>query len=223
MDLLHVESVSYLGRAGLNAWQIAGEFVLYLNFFLPVVAGIAIADRLARDQRLGVVELLHSTSLTRAGYIVGKYLGAVLSVLTPALVITLLGSGLLIAAGLPAEVLAYALAAYLILIVPCYLFVGAFSVSCPAIMPVRVYQVLFTGYWFWGNFINPDYIPSLSNTILTPSGRPAAGGFFSVDFGISTSHASPLEGYASIAALVVSAAIALLVLDRFLQWREATE
>lgn len=221
IPFLNAESVSHTGPAGLDAWRIAGGFVLGLNFFLPVVAGIAIADRLARDHRLGVVELLRSTSLPRAGYIVGKYLGAVLSVLTPALAITLLGSAILIAAGLPVEVLGYALVAYLILIVPCYLFIGAFSVACPAIMPVRVYQVLFTGYWFWGNFINAEYIPSLSGTILTPSGRPAAGGFFSVDFGGSTAYASPLEGYASIAALVVSAAIALVVLDRFLQWREA--
>lgn len=221
LDLIDAESVLYLGRMGLSTWQLAGQFVLSLNFFLPVVAGIAMADRLARDSRLGIGELLRSTSLTRQGYIVGKYLGAVLSVLTPALVITLLGAAGMVALGIPVEVLAYSLAAYLILIVPCYVFIGAFSIACPAIMPVRVYQVLFTGYWFWGNFLNSDFILTLSDTILTPSGRPAAGGFFSIDFGMSTSHASTLEGYASIVALVLSAAIALFVLDRYLQWREA--
>ena len=33
---------------------------------------------------------------------------------------------------------------------PGLLFVAAFSVSCPVILWVPLYQFLFVGYWFWG-------------------------------------------------------------------------
>src|SRR5690606_33243895 len=46
-------------------WQEAGTFALQLNILFPVVAGIVLADRLARDDRLGVHELFTSTALRR--------------------------------------------------------------------------------------------------------------------------------------------------------------
>jgi hypothetical protein len=46
-----------------------------------------------------------------------------------------------------------------------------------------VYQVLFTGYWFWGNFLNPAALPTLNGTVLTPSGAFAAYAFFGASLG----------------------------------------
>jgi ABC-2 type transport system permease protein len=127
------------GGAGDTAWQMAGSLALDLNFWMPVVAGIAMADRLPRDERLGVRELLRSTTLARPAYVVGKYAGVVLATLTPVLATLLLCTALLIARGADAKVLPAALVAFLAIVVPAYLFVGAFSLACPAVLPVRVY------------------------------------------------------------------------------------
>ena len=62
-------------------------------------------------------------------------------------------------------------------------FVAAFSIACPAVLPVRVYQVLFTGYWFWGNFLSPKVLPTISGTVLVASGLPQASAFFDARFG----------------------------------------
>src|SRR5512147_227035 len=68
----------------------AGTAAYMLNLFMPVLGGILAADRLARDQKLGVDELLRSTALSRKSYLLGKYLGALLSVATPVLLTSLL-------------------------------------------------------------------------------------------------------------------------------------
>ena len=88
------------------------------------------------------------------------------------------------------------------------------------VLPVRVYQVLYTGYWFWGNFLTPRFIPRLSDTILTPAGRFIAGGFFMVDFGAASSSHRAFEAVMSLAALMACAAIALLALERYLAWQQ---
>ena len=69
--------------------------------------------------------------------------------------------------------------AFLAITVPAFAFVVAFSLACPLVMPFRVYQILFTGYWFWANFIPPRLFPTLNGTLLTPSGMYALQGFFS--------------------------------------------
>ena len=45
-------------------------------------------------------------------------------------------------------------------------------------MPLSIYQILFTGYWFWANFIPPKLFPTLNGTLLTPSGMFAQQVFF---------------------------------------------
>ncbi len=114
----------------------------------------------------------------------------------------------------------YFLLAFLAITLPAYLFVGAFSLACPSVLPVRVYQILFVGYWFWGNFLNPEFIPTLAGTLLTPSGEFAAGGFFSASMvsGMVSSH-TPLEAVLSIAALLACAGAALIALERYLAWQ----
>ena len=43
---------------GQGVLSYAGTFAYMLNLFMPVVGGILVADRLVRDQRIGVDELL---------------------------------------------------------------------------------------------------------------------------------------------------------------------
>ncbi len=215
------DTLSHLayGEASLGALAVAGLAAWTMNTLPPVVGGIAMADRLARDRRLGVEELLRSTSLSRRGYILGKYVGVVLATLTPVLVMSLLHTGLALAVGAPVELIGASLLAFLGINVPAYLFVGAFALACPAIMPVRAFQVLFTGYWIWGNFITPKVMPTLSHTLLTPSGRYVRDAFFGGAATPMGEVRAPIEAVANLVVLAACAAVALLALDRYLAWR----
>jgi len=206
------QALDSLGVAGLAAWV--------MNTMPPVVGGIAMADRLARDHQLGVQELLRATGLSRWAYILGKYLGVVAATLTPVLLMTVIHAAGAVAAGASLTLLPASLLAFLGINVPAYLFVGAFALACPAIMPVRVFQVLFTGCWIWGNFISSRVMPTLSETLFTPAGRYVRGAFFSAP-GISMGEPhTAAEAALNLGLLGAGAALALLALERYLAWQE---
>jgi ABC-2 type transport system permease protein len=197
----------------------AATMTYALNLLMPVVGGILAADRLVRDEHLRVKELLDSTTLTRFTYILGKYLGVLFSLLTPVLIL-LTGIALMqiFTQIMPLAFLGYTWLAFLAISVPAYAFITAFSLACPTVMPVRVYQVLFTGYWFWGNFLNPEAIPTLNGTLLTAGGSFAMEGFFGGSFGFSDGYTA---GQAWLNLLVLAGCIllALGALERLLAWR----
>ncbi len=201
-------------------WKAAGIVAVSLNFWMPVIGGIVMADRLSRDLRLGTYELLSATPLSRGAYVLGKYTGVVLATLTPVLSATLVLTGIILAHGAPLAMVPAVLVAFLAVNVPTYLFVGAFSLACPAVLPVRVYQVLFTGYWFWGNFINPQAMPTVSHTVLNSSGEFIANGFFRASM---ASGANPgytaLQGALNLVTLLACATVALVALERYLAWQ----
>jgi ABC-2 type transport system permease protein len=108
-------------------------------------------------------------------------------------------------------------------VLPGTLFVAAFSIACPAIMWVPLYQFLYIGYWFWGNLLPPGRgIPTLSNTILTPLGDNMLAGFYG-ESGLLIKHATALQGVESILLLLGLAAFALFVLWRYLLWQQAQQ
>ena len=162
-----------------NLWQYAGMFTYQFNLFLPVVVGILAADRMQRDFRLGVRELQNSSPLGPGKYILGKYMGVLVSLFLPVFLWVIALAVLLPALGLAPFAMVYALpVASLAIMLPAYAFVIAFSLACPLVMPLRVYQILFVGYWFWGNYLNPDVFPTLNGTLLTAGGVFAYQGFF---------------------------------------------
>jgi hypothetical protein len=204
-------------------WSYAGEKMFMFNMFMPLVGGLLAADRMQRDFRLGVRELQNSTPLRTPAYILAKYVGVLVAVSTPML-LWVLGIGFL-AVGLgrmPLSFLGMLLLAFLGMGVPAYAFVVAFSLACPLIMPLRVYQVLFTGYWFWGNYLNPNVFPTLAGTLLTPNGMYVMDGFFG---GFPSASGESLALYTATDAvlnlLVLGFCIvaALFVLDRYLRWQ----
>ncbi|MGE5620456.1 MAG: ABC transporter permease [Sphingomonadaceae bacterium] len=217
-----ITSLSGDDAAHLSVWTSAATIALGLNLLTPVVGGIAMADRLHRDSRLGVSELMRVTLLPRPAYVLGKYLGAVGATLTPLLVVSLVTALSLVVMGAPPTLLVAQAAAFLVVNVPACLFVGAFSLACPAVLPLRVYQVLFTGYWFWGNFLNPNEFPTLNGSLLTPYGEYAASGILASSDRLPYWNVYSFEqGVASIALLVLCAAAALFALDRCLALQEA--
>jgi ABC-2 type transport system permease protein len=207
-----------------EVWSEAGLNVFMFNIFFPLLAGILSADRLQRDFRGGVRELQRSTPLTLGAYILAKYLGVLLSVLAPIFVMVVVNTGLIIARGMaPIGILLPSLAAFLLIAVPAHAFVVAFSLACPLVIPLRVYQVLFTGYWFWGNLLSPKAFPTISHTLLNAVGQIPLQVVFH-EFQGST---HPLDtGYTSLDAvlnpLVLTACIvaALFVLYQYIRRQE---
>jgi hypothetical protein len=208
---------------GDEMWRLTGQLAFMFNLFMPVIAGIIAADRVVRDRRLGVDELLDSTPLKRWTYILGKYTGVTLSVLTPVFAFYAFILIVMLATGFPVQFGLIALLGFLAIIVPAYLFVVAFSLTCPVVIPLRVYQVLFTGYWFWGNYLNPEAFPSLSNTHLVPSGKVAmlawfrGGSLQTTNYDFSTTP----DAIISLSLLALFAAAALFALERYKAYHAA--
>jgi ABC-2 type transport system permease protein len=164
-------------------WTDCAQLSFLFNLFLPVVAGILAADRLIRDRTCRMDELLHSTPLRPAVHLLAKYLGVTASLAAPVLVCLLTVRAYTLTLGAPFEMVWMTLATFFAINLPAYTFVTAFSLVCPLFMPVRVYQVLFTGYWFWGNYLSPDVIPTLSGTLLQAGGKVAMEGWFGISYG----------------------------------------
>jgi ABC-2 type transport system permease protein len=159
--------------------SLAGRFLIAVNVFFPVVAGILAADRMRRDASLGMRALQESTPLSTASYVGAKYLGTLLSFLLPVFAwVTAVALVMVATAHCGPAILFEIPLAFLAITVPAFAFVVAFSLACPLVLPPAIYQVLFTGYWFWANFIPPELFPTLNGTLLTPSGIFALRGFF---------------------------------------------
>jgi ABC-type transport system involved in multi-copper enzyme maturation permease subunit len=207
-----------------QVWREAGHTVFMFNIFLPLLAGILSADRMQRDIRTGVRELQRSTPLSIPVYILAKYVGVLASVLVP-MFLLVMGSGMLnVAKGLaPAGFLWPLLLAFLSIAVPAHAFVVAFSLACPMVMPLRVYQVLFTGYWFWGNLLTPRAFPTISDTVLNAVGQYPLQAYFGMIFDTTykvTAPYSPPQAVLNLIVLMACIAVALFALDRYLRRQE---
>lgn len=135
---------------------------------LPVGFGCLVADRLVRDDRLGVRSLLDATPGGLGTRLVGKYLGSCAATAIP-----IVGCYLLLIGAYSirhGNIAAFGHAGLLIVavMVPALLFVGAFALLCPLVMPTPLFRVLFVGYWFWTTTIYPSLLPTLNGTLFTP-------------------------------------------------------
>lgn len=206
-----------------EVWPVAGRFLLACNVFFPIVAGILSADRVQRDFKLGLRELQDSTPLSRHAYVLGKYLGSLASSLFP-LFLWVIGIAVVMAGigRAHASMLVAVPVAFLAITVPAFAFVVAFSLACPLVMPLSIYQILFTGYWFWANFIPPKLFPTLNGTLLTPSGVFAQQGFFGGQVSRALTDAAqhtPADAVANLAVLALCSVAALFLLDLLLGHR----
>ena len=206
---------------------VVAQWAVVCNAFLPIVFGVLLADRLPRDRRLHLPELLDALPAPSGSRLTGKYFGSAVATATPIFIIYFSGIIYMLADRHDPLAIPLGLSAFLAINLPGLLFVAAFSIVMPAILWVPLYQFLFVGYWFWGNLLSPSYgIPTISTTWLTPRGSFAAAGFFSHADEIMTmggSTGSTWEGAASIALLLCSAALALFIAQRYLNWQRARQ
>lgn len=199
------------------------------NIFVPIVAGIFLADRLPRDRRTHVDEVLNTMPGGPGARFFGKFVGCTLATLVPLfclyaihmgrLIFLMQQAGVLPPNGLP-TVLLTVLAAFAGMVLPGILFVSAFSLACTTVIWVPLYQFLFICYWFWGNLLPANRgIPTLSGTMLTPIGTYPALGFFNKAAG-PVKQATALQATESILLLLGLAILALLVAWRYQAWRQ---
>jgi ABC-2 type transport system permease protein len=200
----------------------AAEIVFTFHMISPLLAGILASDRLQRDYRFNIRELQISTPTGIWKFLLAKYLGVWLSIFLAGLVSTLVHGifSILILNGSPLFLLAE-LGAFIVMIGPAYAFVIAFSLGCPLIMPVRVYQILFTGYWVWGNLLSSRLIPSISNTLLNASGMYALQGFFKSTLSpVGAVPHSSTEAWLNILVIGLCSAAALIATGYYANWQK---
>jgi hypothetical protein len=135
---------------------------------LPVAFGCLVADRLVRDDRLGVRQLLDATPGRPGIRLVGKYLGACLATAIPVAACYLLLAAAYAIRHASAVALGDAVLMTVTVMLPALLFVGAFAMLCPLVMPAPLFRVLFVGYWFWTTLVYPTMLPTLNGTVVTP-------------------------------------------------------
>jgi len=221
-EITHQQLIG-LANAPIN--KLVAALVFSTNLLLPIPLGIFLADRLPRDRRTRVDELFTSMPGTLRTRIIGKYLGSLLATIIPMFISYILLIGFLLYQTHNLLSIPLVVADFVLIALPGLLFVAAFSIACPAIMWVPLYQFLFVGYWFWGNVLSPTRtgIPTLSQTILTPIGTYISAGMLGVsEFGQVSS--TPFwEGLASLLLLLGIAVLVLYILWRYLSWQQARQ
>lgn len=191
--------------------QEAASWAWLLQVLMPIAFGVLLADRFPRDRKLRVDELLETSPAPTGVRLLGKYAGSTAATMVP-IALTLAGGMAFMAVrtGDPAGVLAGGVPAFFLVNLPGLLFVAAFSVCCPLIMPAPVYQFLFVGYWFWGNLLPPQILPTLRDTWLAPLGWQAARGILGIMEDTPGPIPTAFDGVMSITVLLLFAVAALV-------------
>ena len=141
-----------------------------VHALLSIGYGCLLADRLIRDDRLRVAAILDATPSRPGARLVGKYIGAGAATAVPILVVYFgLAAAYAMDTGAP-HALGWALATCAVVLVPGLLFVAAFALALPLVMPAPLFRVMFVGYWLWGNVVAPDMMPTLARTLIHPLG-----------------------------------------------------
>ena len=198
-----------------------------INTFLPICIGPLLAGRLPRDRRTKVDEMFTSMPASPGARLAGKYLGSLLATLIPVFLVYVGGVAYLISLSHDVMAIPLALLAFVVVALPGMLFVGAFSIAVPAVMWVPLYQFLFVCYWYWNTLWFHAELPNLGRTPLSPIGVYMLKGFYAYD-GSSKQHPERLtvsagQGVMSYLLLVAIAIAVLVILDRYLAWRQARQ
>lgn len=203
------------------------QWAQFIALFFPLAAGLLLADRFMRDRKTRIDELLTTTQSALSARLAGKYIGSALATLVPIFVAYAIGAALIISHWGAFGDVPVALGMFLAGLVPAVLFVGAFSIACTTVLWPVLYQFLFVGYWFWGNFLNPKLgIPTLNGTLLTPNGKNAITGLFlqGIDTHIK-GYKLPVytfqQGIESLLLLLGCALLVQLAAWGWLRWQQA--
>jgi ABC-2 type transport system permease protein len=196
---------------------LAATFIQQIGFFLPVTFGLLFADRLDRDKRFRVQEVLEPAGRSAGPAVWGKFLGCS-GATAVALSLGYLAAIAAIAFSLNDLPLLPASAPVILIVVfPGLALVAAAAMLCTRFLPVPLFSALFVAYWYWGNVLPANRVPTISCTPLTPIGKFASVGFFKARgadrCGLTQHLVSPLLGLESILMLLGLAVVCLLLLQ----------
>jgi hypothetical protein len=195
------------------------EFAL----FAPIAAGILASDRFPRDRVLGMGELMNSALPFKLPLVLGKYAGSVLAVFTPTLLVLVGTLAYLAVYYHQPAVFLTAPVVLLAVVAPSWLFVFAWSLIFPLVMPVRLYQVLFAGFWMWANVVPSGRLPTINQSIFGVDGLYAYYAFFINDPARSPFlHPPATVGWAivNMSPVVGLTIVALALMPMVLHWQE---
>ncbi|MFJ9909418.1 hypothetical protein ACIRVK_42500 [Streptomyces sp. NPDC101152] len=191
---------------------LVGDWAMNVMMLAPIGVGAMLADRVRRESRLDLDDLLASTPTGIGPRLWGKALGATAATITP---VALFWAALLayLASGHGISVVPVGLEAFAAMILPGLLFISAFSLTVPHLIGPPLYRLGLVGYWFWGNMVGPRYgIPTLAGTPFEAIGEYPGGAWFHAhmfDAADRGAHADTANAILSIAFLLIAALVAL--------------
>jgi hypothetical protein len=202
--------------------QVVVSWAQVLALFLPIGVGCLLADRLPRDRRTRVEEVLSAAPAAWGARLAGKYVGSTLATVLPVLLFYLAGLVYILTQLGNVRTLPVALAAFAAIVLPALLFVAAFSIACTAVLRVLLYQCLLCGYWLWANLMSPRlHLPSPTFTLLNAAGPWASEGFFHVRWFFYPPGATAEQAIANIILLLLLSALALVAAWGYHRYRQA--
>lgn len=191
---------------------LVGDWTYNFTMLGPIGVGAVLADRIGRESRLELSDLLASTPTGIGPRLWGKAVGAGAAAMTPFALCWAALLGYLTAKN-GVGVIPVGIAAFVVIMLPGLIFVSAFSVTVPLLIGAPLYRLGMFGYWVWGNMIGPRYgIPTPAGTPFEAIGEfPAGAWFHSVvwdagERGVGTTGA---DAVISIAFLLLAALAAL--------------
>lgn len=161
-----------------DAREVMSGAALLVNLFLPVAYGCLLADRWIRDRKLGVAPILDTTPVPPMTRLFGKYVGVCVAAAVPVAAVYFGFAAVYAVVSGRYAGLVWALAIFGTVLLPAVLFVGAFALAVPLVLPAPLFRVLFVGYWFWGNAIHPTAMPTPAQGLVSPIGDYPLQAFF---------------------------------------------
>lgn len=157
-----------------------GEVVLVTGLLCTLGIGVALADRMARELRPGMGELIATTPGTAWARLLAQ-LAAPLAValVVPFLVVMVCAVPAAVAEG-GVRPLAAALAAFATILVPGAVALTALACLLGVLFPLGLARLAAAGVWLWSTIASPPLmpLPTPTGTLLSPvGGYPAAAWF----------------------------------------------
>jgi ABC-2 type transport system permease protein len=186
--------------------------VRYSATLTAIIAALLVADRMVRDQRLGMAELQRVTSEGYPVYVLGKFIGNFVAMLVPAFVVLMSCGVAMVALGFPLQMLQSLVEAFVLVFIPAFAVVIALTLLLASMVPLRVVQIGFPLLWLYSTE-SPLGWHTLNDTIFNPVGRYICPVFFPALFdkirpGIYTFQLAMLN----ITVLLTTALVSLVLL-----------
>ncbi len=158
------------------------DWTNFLNLWVPIAYGIVLADRIPRDRRLRMDELFATFPTNQRYRLWGKALGVALATVVPLLLVALAGAVHISLRLHSAEVMKFEVVAICVILLPALLFMTAVCLLLSTFVWPPAIGFICAGLWLFLQ-VSPTMLPSLANSLMSPTGSYAIAGLFHSDRG----------------------------------------